>query len=371
MVGSPGRTGVRRPLRVALPLVNLVPGAMGGSETYVRELAAGLATVDGLDPVALTTPLARGAGRGMREAVSRTARGGDTTLGRLLLQASARMDPGLRRELAKVDVVHYPLSVVAPRAPGRVPVIVTIHDVQHLELPGLFSRPERLYRRATYDRAALRSSAVITMSEFSRRAILSHLDVAPERVHAIPLGVDPSFRPRPGPKGDYVLYPARPWPHKNHPALIEAMTLVRRTLPDLRLVLTGGGLDALGALPSWVDRRGLVPHEELVSLYQGASCLAFVSSYEGFGLPVIEAMAAGCPVASSDAGSLPEVCGEAAVLFDARDPAAIADAIARACRAGDSAIEAGLARARGYTWESCVRAHEELYREVAARGPIR
>ena len=105
------------------------------------------------------------------------------------------------------------------------------------------------------------------------------------------------------------------------------MELVRRDAPALRLVLTGGGLESLGDLPSWVDNRGLVSREELLSLYQRAACLAFPSRYEGFGLPPLEAMASGCPVAAAAAGSLPEVCGDAATMFDPDDAADMAQAI--------------------------------------------
>ena len=97
------------------------------------------------------------------------------------------------------------------------------------------------------------------------------------------------------------------------------MELVRRVHPGMRLVLTGGALKGLMDLPDWVDVRGLVSRTELTSLYQRAAVLAFPSLYEGFGLPLLEAMACGCPVAASDAGSLPEIVGDAAALFDAAE----------------------------------------------------
>ena len=121
----------------------------------------------------------------------------------------------------------------------------------------------------------------------------------------------------------FLLYPARNWPHKNHERLFHAFALLRRVRPDLRLVLTGGGHSA--SPPKGVEVHGHVTPEELVSLYRRASALVFPSLYEGFGQPPLEAMACGCPVASSNAGSLPEICGDAARLFDPEDVSAIAD----------------------------------------------
>jgi glycosyltransferase involved in cell wall biosynthesis len=189
------------------------------------------------------------------------------------------------------------------------------------------------------------------------------LGIEPQRIVVAPLGVDANeFEPNLGPRENLLLYPARGWPHKNHATLFEAFSLLRAQDPTLRLVLTGGGLHGLGAVPAGVEVRGLVGRGELRELYRTAAVLVFPSLYEGFGLPPVEAMASGCPVAASRAGPIPEICADAAVLFDAHDPASIAAGVQEALARSDELRERGLARARSFTWAACAAAHERAYR---------
>ncbi|CAN5645489.1 hypothetical protein BH10ACT10_BH10ACT10_06930 [soil metagenome] len=273
------RPASERPLTVALPLLTLVRGGMGGSETYVRELTRGLVARPEVAATAFVPASAAGFSEGVPEQVAAHLSGGASAAGRVTTQVRAALtSPRLRRDLRAYDVVHYPLSVPAPPPPRGVPFVQTLLDVQHHDLRDLFGRGEIGYRALTYDRPARRAAAVITISEFSKRQIVQHLAVPADRVHVAHLGVDTShFVPQRGQREDFVLYPARGWPHKNHPRLLEAMELVRREAPELRLVLTGGGLESLGELPPWVENRGLVSREELLSLYQRAACLAFPS----------------------------------------------------------------------------------------------
>jgi glycosyltransferase involved in cell wall biosynthesis len=352
--------------RVALPMLTLVRGGMGGSETYARELCRHLVEYPQLQVRAAVASSAAGFSEGVPEFVATGVTGGGSSLQRLRTQAQATVNRPLRRLLGTSDLVHYPLSVPVPRAPRRTPVVQTLLDVQHHDLKELFTRAELAYRTLMYDRPARRADAVITISEFSRQRIIEHLGVAPSRVHVAHLGVDTSqFRVNEGDREDFALYPARGWPHKNHARLIEAMQLVRRERPGMRLVLTGGALEDLGNLPDWVDKRGLVSRAELLELYRRAACLVFPSRYEGFGLPPLEAMASGCPVAAADAGSLPEICGDAAVLFDPTDADAIAAAVLEASSSGGRLLAAGLARCELFTWQACAEKHLEVYRSLA------
>jgi glycosyltransferase involved in cell wall biosynthesis len=351
-------------VRVGLCLLTLVPGEVGGSETYVRALTRALATSGSLDYTAFVSPLARDAADGLSTEVVEEYRGGRSASARARALALATLRPGpLRRRLAGIDAVHFPLTVPVPRPDAR--IALTLHDVQHLDLPALFNRTERAYRRLAYDGPARRADAVIVVSEFVKARAVDRLGLDPARVHAIPLGVDRDrFHPNDVPREPYLLYPARAWPHKNHARLLDAFAFLRRRRPELGLVLTGGGHEPT-PLPDGVEARGNVGLDELADLYRRAACLVFPSLYEGFGLPPLEAMASGCPVAASDLPAIREVCGDAAVLFDPHDPEAIADGVARALDAGDALRERGLARAARFTWEACALGHEAVYRTLA------
>ena len=350
-------------------MLTLVPGAMGGSETYARALTRQFAGARQIAATAFVPLTAAGFSAGIPEIVMGEVRGGPSVRERLGAIGSAFLHAGaVRAAMAAAEVVHYPFTVMVPTPSPRQARVHTVHDVQHLDLPRMFTRAELLYRRSFYDRTARSADVVIAISEFARARIIELLGIAEDRVVVAPLGVDGTkFRPYFGPREEFVLYPARGWPHKNHARLVEAMTILRRRRPGMRLVLTGGGLDALGELPDWVDRRGIVSEDELRRLYRSAAALAFPSLYEGFGLPPLEAMASGCPAAVSRSGALPEVCGDAAVLFDPTDVAAIADGIARAVDDDGTLAARGMARAAEFTWQSCADAHIEAYRRATER----
>jgi glycosyltransferase involved in cell wall biosynthesis len=273
--------------------------------------------------------------------------------------ARASVRPGLLG--TELDAAHFPLTLRLPRVPA--PYIVTLHDTQHLDLPRLFSRGERLFRALAYRRSARGARAVIVPSEFVRGRAVSLLGLDPARVRAIHWGIDlDELSPGAVQREPFLLYPARPWPHKNHARLYEAFALLRRGRPELRLVLTGHG--DFGRVPDGVEVRGLVSRAELVDLYRRAAALVFPSLYEGFGQPPLEAMACGCPVAVSNAASLPEVCGDAARLFDPHEAEAIAAAIEDVLLAPEDWSRRGLAHARRFTWDRSAESHERVYEEL-------
>jgi len=266
------------------------------------------------------------------------------------------------RRFSGLDAIHFPLTVTVPRM-SDLPTATTILDVQHELLPQFFSRAERAYRRVVYARSARESERVITISHHAAAAIAEHLGVPEERIRPIHLGLDHElFKPGDAPREDFLLYPARGWPHKNHALLFEAFGDVRRRRPGLELVLTSYD----GSVPEGVRSLGHVSRNELVDLLQRAAALVFPSLYEGFGQPPLEAMACGCPVACSNAASLPEVVGDAARLFDPGSREEIVDAIEDVLANADEWRRRGIERAAGFSWDETARLHEEVYAELAA-----
>jgi glycosyltransferase involved in cell wall biosynthesis len=210
-----------------------------------------------------------------------------------------------------------------------------------------------------------RSRLVVTISEHAKQALVERLGLPPEKVRVIYLAVDHErFGPGQEEREPFLLYPANPWPHKNHARLIDAFRLVRVRHPELRLVLTGHGHEE--PVPEGVEIAGRVPLDELVSLYRRASAVVFPSLYEGFGQPPLEALACATPVACSDIPPLREVCGDAAVYFDPSGPEAIAAGIEEALRRAPELSAAGPPRAARFTWSENARLHENVYRELAA-----
>jgi glycosyltransferase involved in cell wall biosynthesis len=355
-------------MRVALSLLTLAPGRVGGSETYTRALCRALAEVGRGEYEVLVPRIAQDAGEGLPTRVIGAYKGGRGMPGRLLSMVSACVLPRVRRELALAafDVVHFPLTVMIPPIEAP-PAVVTMHDVQHLVMPHFFSRSTLLYRRLVYGWTARRARLVIAISAHVAGTLVERLGVPEENVLVVYSGIDHTrFTPPPreSAREPFLLYPAYAWRHKNHARLLEAFALLRRRHPDLRLVLTGPGHRQLPP-ESGVEVRGFVQADELVRLYRTAAAMVFPSLYEGFGQPLLEAMACGCPVAASDAASIPEVCGGAARLFDPNDAEAIADAVDDVLAGPAVWSQRGLERAAAFSWERTARETDDVYARLA------
>ena len=231
-----------------------------------RDLRAGAAARPRARPEPSThrvLPAAGGARGGRRAAVGgrrrSTGRRGRRASGSRRWPPPPRGRPRFARA-SRGDVVHYPLTIRIPSA--LVPSVVTLHDLQHLDLPHLFSRAERAFRAAAWHPSVRGATWTIVASAFVRDRAVALLGLDPRRVEVIHHGIDHAvFSPPPDgePREPFLLYPARPWRHKNHARLFEALSLLRRERPELRLVLTGGG--DFGRVPEGVEVRGHVPHE--------------------------------------------------------------------------------------------------------------
>ena len=254
------------------------------------------------------------------------------------------------------DVLHLP----AHRGPllSSSPLVVTVHDLAVLRHPETFNGWTRTYSRLVLPRLARAASRVIAVSEFTARDVVEQLGVDQDRIRVIPHGVEEPFTPHgPAAGGEYVLAVGTLEPRKNFPRVVLA---AERAGIDVRVV---------GA-PGWgdvdVESVGFVGDDELARLYRGSAALVYPSLYEGFGLPVLEAMASGTPVVTSTGSAPAEVANGAAVLVDPLDVEAIAQGIKEAIRRRDELRAAGLERAEGFTWEAAARATAAVYREAAA-----
>lgn len=259
---------------------------------------------------------------------------------------------------------------------------VTVHDMIHLVVPEIVGNPQkRLYAQWMYRAVRRRASAIFTVSEFSKREILRLTQGSRKsNIYPIPLGVFPEWYSAselsPVRTGQYFVCVGNVKPYKNLSRLVDAFLSVKNHVPhDLVIIGQSKGL-ITGESPEFfrkieenkgrVHLTGYVSHQELLSLVGHADALVMPSLYEGFGLPPLEAMAAGTPVAVSKAASLPEVCGDAALYFNPLDAQDIAEKLVLI--ASDRALaarlrEEGHKRSGGFTWDSCAELTAERLRE--------
>jgi len=265
--------------------------------------------------------------------------------------------------------------------------VVTINDMIHVRFPEFFSVAQRGYAYAMIRHAVAHSRIVIAISEFTKNDILRSFKVKEEKIRAIPLGVGTEFRPgrenalldqfrqKFHLQNEYILYVGNTKPHKGIGTLLEAYKGIRSS-NELDLVFVGGSvmqdpilsqqIDQLGGAAGIRD-LGRISSDDLISAYNGARCLVMPSLYEGFGLPVLEAMACGTPVVSSDAGSLPEVVGNGGLMFKAgksHELMGVLQDLLRDPRLKNELIQKGLERAQRYTWRNTAQRTLDVYEEI-------
>ena len=318
-----------------------------GDETYVENLLRELAAAaDGLRIAAV-----------VRRA--ELAPGGIEPLVLPVRSQELRMAWSLPRLLRRVRpaLAHF-VHALPLRCPC--PAVVTIQDLSFERDASVMSRKDRFVFRRVVPRAARRAARVLAISERTKRDVVELYGVPAERVVVTPLGVDPAFAPAPnGTHDSYLLYVGTIERRKDPLAAARAA----REL-GLRLVAVGPSKDerlAAELRHAGADVRGYVPKHELAELYRAAGCVVIPSRYEGFGLPVVEAMASGAPVVASPDPALREVAGEAA-LFAA--PGELATMIQRALTERERLVAAGLERARMFTWAETARRTIAVYRDV-------
>jgi glycosyltransferase involved in cell wall biosynthesis len=376
----PVRGGAREqpPLRVAVD-ATAIPPRLTGAGVYAARLLARLAKRDDLDLVAFAAPgsSAALAAPGLRPrpvraaGLGRPARIAWTQLaaGRAARRGGARLLHGL----------HYELPLRA-----RLPTVVTVHDLTLVTHPEWHEAAKVRYFGWALRRAVAAADRVLCVSATTAADLVEHLGVAAERVDVTPLGTDlvpasedevARLRARLDLQGPYLLGLGTHEPRKDLPTLVRAFAALARELPHT-LVLAGlagwgsgalAGAVAASGVAERVRLTGYVPERDKAALLSGADLLAYPSRYEGFGLPVLEAMACGTPVVTTTGGSLPEVAGDAALLVPPGDAQQLAAAVLKLL--GDQAARAdqarrGRARAAAFTWERCADLTVVAYRKA-------
>ncbi len=262
----------------------------------------------------------------------------------------------------RVEVLHCP-GMRAPVRPA-VPLVVTIHDVAVLREPRSFNRWTRTYSKRSLPRVAQAARRIVVGSQFTADEVVELLGVPESKVHVIPYGVGPPFTADgPAAEGRYVLSVSTLEPRKNLRRLLEAFDRAGLDGHELRVVGARGwgGVRVGGDRVRWL---GEVDDEELARLYRGAACVAYISLYEGFGLPVLEAMACGAPVVAPGRPPFTEFADGVAVWVDPLDTDSIAAGLAEAVERRDELGALGPARAARYDWRRAAREHVRVYRQA-------
>jgi glycosyltransferase involved in cell wall biosynthesis len=290
---------------------------------------------------------------------------------------AARRIPRLLRDLPRLirrdrpDLLH--MQYAAP-IPCRVPLVATIHDLSFEDAPQFFPPLERALLRAAVRRTVRLAARIITVSQFSKERLMAVYGLPAEKIIVAPNAAGPEFGPQPEARSEipYILMAGDLQPRKNHVRLIQAFAALARRYPH-RLKIAGrparGAAAAVRAAResgagNRIDFLGYVADAELPALYRGADLCVYPSLYEGFGLPVVEAMASGVPVVCSRIPALMETAGSAAVFADPEDPGDLRAAMEAALADRQRLRSAGLARARRFHWRQSARLTLQAYREA-------
>lgn len=340
----------------------LLPGEVGGTEVYLRALVAAMESIIG-DRLIVFTNLETGVlgNRGVVLPVGARFRP------ERLLYEQTGFTAALRRE--KIGVLLN-AGFTAPLL-ARCKQATVFHDLQHKRHPEYFKRWDLPAWQFMLWSAAHRSNHLIAVSDSTRQDLLHYYRLSASKISVVPHGVDDRFfqiaetrdRTPPSPAGSrYLLCPSTTHPHKNHARLLRVFSRLREHHPGLKLILTGARgfadanvmalLESL-ALRDAVDLKGWVPREELYALFQQASAFIYPSEFEGFGMPVLEALAAGVPSAVSNIEPLKTLAGAAAHLFDPQSEEEMFEALMRTLSSSPESIariRQGREHAANFTW---------------------
>ncbi len=378
-------------MNIGLNLVGFIPGTMGGIETYLRNLVHSLQKIDRENSYVLLCD-----DHYAKEIQifndSFTYKSVNYTqpsflwLVRGVLRNTTKIDilrPVFNR--LKLDIIHHPFTILNPMR-TKIPSVLTFVDMQHEFFPQFFSPVDMKMRKEFYRPSAEQATRIIAISGYAKSSLVERYGIPPDKIDVVYLGYDQSYRIydkedvlramrlKYGLNRPFLYYPGATWPHKNHKTLLAALCIMKtRYRFEGQLVLTGIVKKSYSEILKEIGRLGLeetvkvlgyLPYEDLPYLYNLARALVFPSLFEGFGIPLIEAMACGCPIACSNTTSIPEVVGDAGVFFDPSSPEDMAEKIWQLWNDDDKLREMrarGLERAKLFSWDDTARKTIETY----------
>lgn len=404
------------PMRVALDMRWLTPGLAGGLENLARSFVRKLIALDAFNSYTMILPAGCRHDFDLRDRTNFrvVCRDSVPTVAKDMLwqatralHAALRLDYPRSPEVRAIEFLRSLDAEIVYSFPGYIHPEVSqlrhllmVPDIQHEYLPECFTEAALGERRRIYTDSIRQADHICAISEFTRQTLIERLGVPPAKVTTVLLAADPIFRLAGDPKSDqaclakyrllsqgpYLFFPGHTWKHKNHRAAISAMAILRERYGlSPQLICTGGAREGQPELERQTEQLGLgeqvrflgyCPREDLPALYRGAGCLLFPSLFEGFGMPVLEAMACGCPVVCSNTTSLPEVAGDAALLVEPNDPEAIAAAVDRVLREDglrERLVMRGFEQAGKFSWRrhtrETVAIMHRLHEELRGRAP--
>jgi glycosyltransferase involved in cell wall biosynthesis len=370
-------------MQVGVNLIYLRPNQVGGSEIYIRELIRHMAKINGLKLTLFCS-----------EEVASLFNQIEST--EYVILSSKKYNPyrrfyyeniGLIKHLNSIDLLFSPANFVPFLLPSKIPQVVTVHDLQHIWLKEYFSPITRVGRSFFFKISFSRCKKIIAISEYTKQDIIRKYDLSPDLITTVHNGVDKTFsvyereiskiKCKYKIQKDYFIYPATLFPHKNHLFLVDVFSrFLKHSKKDMILILTGGFINKeylfwkyvkASGLSKKVIHLGYISHKDVLNLMAGAKALLFPSKYEGFGLPVIEAMLCGLPVIASNVTSIPEVADKAAILIDPDNMdewLLQMEEIVTNDSLRETLIKEGYKNIERFSWETCAEGTYQVFKEV-------
>jgi glycosyltransferase involved in cell wall biosynthesis len=372
-------------ISIAINLKQLYPGKIGGLETYIRNVLTHMLKIDTYNHYYLLLSIDN----------YHSFNDDNERIHKIFVSDRDDNYETIRKlKEYKVDVYYCPLLVLEPLN-ANIPSVVTIPDLQHEYIPEYFTKEILEWRQKYYQLSAEMADAIITLSLFSKNSIIEKLKIEENKVFSIHLAADEIYDSKNIDKeqlsyiknkyklpSNYGYYPANTWPHKNHDNLIEALKRYKDNYGEPpHIVLTGYNPSSLNilknkihnyALDRYITYLGYVDKSEMPYLYGNASFLIFPSLFEGFGIPILEAMRMECPVLCSNNTSIPEVAEDAAIYFDPYSPDDIAKKMNQLITDQGlkrAMVEKGIEQSKKYSWDKAAQETLDLFYSVAKLSP--